>query len=186
MKNESILMILYVVHIQHQNIKLKDYDYDVTDNLQYNVLHNIDDNNIDDYELDIPANISPFLLHHETPTARERRLQAVEMLRRRSTIHMKYDTCRVFPPGYVNSTSLSFLDRVNDNLYNHNHNNNITDNANTTTNNNNLYESDNENICKMKMNHTTDDPIRRPYSAPKYQVRMQANLQKDSTAITAQ
>ncbi|KAK4468780.1 hypothetical protein MN116_007952 [Schistosoma mekongi] len=53
--------------------RLKDYDYDVTDNLQYNVLHNIDDNNIDDYELEYTSNISPFLLHHETPQqARER------------------------------------------------------------------------------------------------------------------
>ncbi|KAH8874433.1 inositol 5-phosphatase [Schistosoma japonicum] len=161
--------------------RLKDYDYDVTDNL-HNVLHNLNNNNnntnVDDYELDIPANISPFLLHHETPTARERRLQAVEMLRRRSTVHMKYDPCRVFPPGYDNSTSLSLLDRVNHNLNN--------DNNDKNNNSNNLYESDNENIYRIKMKHTTDDPIRRPLSAPKYQVRMQANLQKDSTPITAQ
>ncbi|CAH8613337.1 unnamed protein product [Heterobilharzia americana] len=121
-----------------------------------------------DDEIHTPASISPFLLHHETPTARERRLQAVEMLRRRSLAHMKYDPYRVFPPGYSASSS-SFLDRLSQRMTDGNREDYATD----------------DNICSGENNYDTD-PIQRPLSAPRFQVRMQANLQKDSTAIATQ
>ncbi|CAH8297277.1 unnamed protein product [Schistosoma turkestanicum] len=156
--------------------KEKFSDYDGTNHHKH---HEIHDENEDEYDLDIPASISPFLLHHETPTARERRLQAVEMLRRRSTIHMNYDPCRVFPPGYSTSTS-PFFEKFNHHM--------ISDNKNDCDNNNNNNDNNNDDnidqINNIKKHNV--DPVRRPLSAPKYQVRMQANLQKDSTAIAAQ
>ncbi|XP_018652984.1 putative inositol 5-phosphatase [Schistosoma mansoni] len=152
---------------QSSNHINKHNDYDTTYNQYSNIQHE------DENDLDIPANISPFLLHHETPYARERRLQAVEMLRRRSTIHMSYDRYRVFPPGYSNSTS-PILERLhrNNNNRDHRHNDDGDDDDDDHTNYN---GNNNHNIMKHQ-----------PIESPKYQVRMQANLQKDSTAIAAQ
>ncbi|VDO51755.1 unnamed protein product [Schistosoma margrebowiei] len=161
------------------------------DNKHYDITYNQfnhDSNNNDNDDLDIPANISPFLLHHETPIARERRLQAVEMLRRRSTIHMTYDRYRVFPPGYSTSTS-PLLEKFNRNIINNNKDDCNTTN-NSTDNNNNNVRNDSNNNHNENNNHifikqNNIDPIHQSISSPKYQVRMQANLQKDSTAIVA-
>ncbi|CAH8608489.1 unnamed protein product [Schistosoma bovis] len=164
--------------------------YDITYN-QFNSSsnNNNNNNNNDNDDLDIPANISPFLLHHETPIARERRLQAVEMLRRRSTIHMTYDRYRVFPPGYSTSTS-PLLGKFNRNIINNNRDDCNTTTNNTDNNNNNVCNDNNSNNNNENNNHIfikqhNIDPIHRSISSPKYQVRMQANLQKDSTAIVA-
>nr|CAH8863436.1 unnamed protein product [Trichobilharzia regenti] len=163
--------------------RLKGFDSEMTLNHRHVLREEVEEGEVmrgedeEEYELDIPTSVSPFLLHHETPTARERRLQAVESLRRRSTLHMKYDLYRVFPPGYSTASS-SFLERLGHRVAAEN----MTDCSNNNNNDNHNINNSNGNICRGLDN----DPIRRPLSAPKFQVRMQANLQKDSTAIAAQ